>query len=70
MAAADGEGHTSGRMIAQGYRVLDERRHAVDYRRSVWGDYFIQNPTLPHTHEVHVRVLKVYRSFIVRCFLF
>ncbi|KAK1682677.1 hypothetical protein QYE76_043525 [Lolium multiflorum] len=51
MAAADGGGHASGRMIAQGYTVLDERRHAVDYRRSVWGDYFIQNPTLPHTHE-------------------
>uniref|UniRef100_A0ACD5XSG2 Uncharacterized protein n=1 Tax=Avena sativa TaxID=4498 RepID=A0ACD5XSG2_AVESA len=50
-AAADGGGNAGGRMIAQGYTVLDERRHTVDYRRSVWGDYFIRNPTLPHTHE-------------------
>ncbi|CAM0948567.1 unnamed protein product [Alopecurus aequalis] len=40
-----------GRVIAQGYSVLDEQRHAVDYHLSVWGDYFIRNPTLPHTHE-------------------
>uniref|UniRef100_A0ACD5WRP9 Uncharacterized protein n=1 Tax=Avena sativa TaxID=4498 RepID=A0ACD5WRP9_AVESA len=51
MAAQGVEGGESGRVIAQGYMVVDERRHAVDYRLSVWGDYFIQNPTLPHTHE-------------------
>lgn len=42
------------RVIAQGYKVVDEERHAVDYRPSVWADYFIKNPTLPHTYEVHV----------------
>jgi len=40
------------RVIAQGYKVLDEERHAVDYRPSVWGDHFIKNPTLPHTNKV------------------
>nr|CAB3495576.1 unnamed protein product [Digitaria exilis] len=47
-----GESHARCRVIAQGYRVLDEERHAVDYRPSVWGDYFIKNPTLPHAHEM------------------
>lgn len=41
----------ANRVIAQGYTVVDERRHEVDYRLSVWGDYFIKNPTLPHTHQ-------------------
>ena len=48
------------RVIAQGYKVLDEERHAVDYRPSVWGDYFIKNPTLPHTYEVHI-IIYIYR---------
>jgi hypothetical protein len=52
----EGEGRSSCRVIAQGYRVVDEERHAVDYRPSVWGDYFIKNPTLPHPHEVCVRI--------------
>jgi hypothetical protein len=42
-----------GRVIALGYTVLNERQHAVDYHLSMWGDYFINNPTLPHTHEVY-----------------
>ncbi|KAL6619725.1 hypothetical protein ACP70R_034864 [Stipagrostis hirtigluma subsp. patula] len=51
MAGGEGDDHTGCRVIAQGYRVLDEERHAVDYRPSIWGDYFIKNPTLPHTCE-------------------
>lgn len=42
----------AGRVIAQGYRVVDEERHAVNYRSSVWGDYFIRNPILPHNYRV------------------
>jgi hypothetical protein len=58
-AAREGEGESSTntvgcRVIAQGYKVLDEQRHAVDYRPSVWGDYFIKNPHFPHTHEVYI----------------
>ncbi|BAS84797.1 Os03g0428200 [Oryza sativa Japonica Group] len=41
----------AGRVIAQGYRVVDEERHAVNYRSSVWGDYFIRNPILPHNYR-------------------
>uniref|UniRef100_A0A0E0NWU0 Uncharacterized protein n=1 Tax=Oryza rufipogon TaxID=4529 RepID=A0A0E0NWU0_ORYRU len=41
----------AGRVIAQGYRVVDEERHTVDYRSSVWGDYFIRNPILPHNYQ-------------------
>ncbi|WVZ57318.1 hypothetical protein U9M48_007716 [Paspalum notatum var. saurae] len=56
MAAAsaseeESRNNTGCRVIAQGYRVVDEQRHAVDYRPSVWGDYFIKNPALPHTHQ-------------------
>ncbi|EAZ27407.1 hypothetical protein OsJ_11354 [Oryza sativa Japonica Group] len=43
----------AGRVIAQGYRVVDEERHAVNYRSSVWGDYFIRNPILPHNYRKH-----------------
>uniref|UniRef100_J3LPZ0 Terpene synthase n=1 Tax=Oryza brachyantha TaxID=4533 RepID=J3LPZ0_ORYBR len=49
MAGIDEVGE--GRVIAQGYTVVDEERHAVDYRPSVWGDYFISNPTLSHNYE-------------------
>lgn len=51
MAGREGENNMACRIIAQGYMVLDEERHAVDYRPSVWGDYFINNPTLPHNYE-------------------
>uniref|UniRef100_A0A0D9VVG7 Uncharacterized protein n=1 Tax=Leersia perrieri TaxID=77586 RepID=A0A0D9VVG7_9ORYZ len=46
------------RVIAQGYRVVDEKRHAVDYRPSVWGDYFITNPTLPHNYQKSLEWMK------------
>jgi hypothetical protein len=50
----DSSSNMGCRVIAQGYKVVDEERHAVDYRPSVWGDYFIKNPALPHTYEVHI----------------
>ncbi|OQU92401.1 alpha-copaene synthase isoform X1 [Sorghum bicolor] len=53
------------RVIAQGYKVLDEERHAVDYRPSVWGDYFIKNPTLPHTYEKSVEWMKERRDVLI-----
>nr|CAB3500455.1 unnamed protein product [Digitaria exilis] len=62
-AGSEGESHARCRVIAQGYRVLDEERHAVDYRPSVWGDYFIKNPTLPHAHEIGVSQEDVFGGF-------
>ncbi|KAF7098410.1 hypothetical protein CFC21_100154 [Triticum aestivum] len=46
MSATKGDVRTSSREVGKGY--------AVDYPPSVWGDYFIKNPTLPHTHEMSV----------------
>ncbi|CAL4923246.1 unnamed protein product [Urochloa decumbens] len=67
MAVRDeGESHRSCRVIAQGYRVLDEERHAVDYRPSVWGDYFIKNPTLPHPHEKSLEWMVERRDVLVK----
>ncbi|KAL6842182.1 hypothetical protein ACP4OV_028161 [Aristida adscensionis] len=60
------ENHRGCRVIAQGYRVLDEERHAVDYRPSVWGDYFIKNPTLPHTHEKTLDWVKERRDLLIK----
>uniref|UniRef100_K4AMF5 Terpene synthase metal-binding domain-containing protein n=1 Tax=Setaria italica TaxID=4555 RepID=K4AMF5_SETIT len=37
-------------------------RHAVDYRPSVSGDYFIKNPTLPHPHEVCRHVFQSFKG--------
>jgi hypothetical protein len=34
---------------------VNERR-TLNYRPSVWVDYFIKNPILPLTHEVHMNV--------------
>ncbi|KAM3253617.1 hypothetical protein ACQJBY_047609 [Aegilops geniculata] len=66
MAQAGGESHTGGgRVIAQGYTVLDERRHEVDYRLSVWGDFFIQNPTLPHTHQNSIEWMNERRDKLI-----
>uniref|UniRef100_A0A8I7B7Z1 Terpene synthase n=2 Tax=Hordeum vulgare subsp. vulgare TaxID=112509 RepID=A0A8I7B7Z1_HORVV len=66
MAKAGGERQAGyGRVIAQGYTVLDERRHAVDYRLSVWGDYFIRNPALPHTHQNSIEWMTERRDKLV-----
>ncbi|OEL34820.1 Beta-caryophyllene synthase [Dichanthelium oligosanthes] len=56
---AESSNDTGCRVIAQGYKVLDEKRHAVDYRPSVWGDYFIKSPTLPHTYEVYMYINQI-----------
>ncbi|KAF8698823.1 hypothetical protein HU200_035082 [Digitaria exilis] len=64
-AGSEGESHARCRVIAQGYRVLDEERHAVDYRPSVWGDYFIKNPTLPHAHEKSLEWMTERRDVLV-----
>ncbi|KAG8062972.1 hypothetical protein GUJ93_ZPchr0003g18434 [Zizania palustris] len=53
------------RVIAQGYRVVDEERHAVDYRPSVWGDYFIANPTLPHNYEKSLKWMQERRDELI-----
>ncbi|KAL5219008.1 hypothetical protein ABZP36_019692 [Zizania latifolia] len=67
MAGIQGESFDvpNRRVIAQGYKVLDEERHAVDYRPSVWGDYFISNPTLPHNYEKSLEWMKERRDELI-----
>ncbi|RLN17669.1 hypothetical protein C2845_PM02G23470 [Panicum miliaceum] len=67
MAAAREVGSSSMgcRVIAQGYKVLDERRHAVDYRPSIWGDHFIKNPTPPHTNEKSLEWMEERRDVLI-----